>query len=177
MPIYEFYCPEKHTVYSFFARSHALRDAIPRCPDGEGLTLQKKISSFAVTKRREETEQEGDEQDPFADLDDAAMERVMAEMEGDLSVLDEENPDPQVMGRMMEKLFSASGKKMPPVMEEMLSRLKAGEDPDTLEEQYGDDLEAMDWGAGGPKSLRQIAARLREPRRDPVMYEMAEWLD
>ena len=32
MPIYEFYCPDNHTVYQFLARSLALGDKTPRCP-------------------------------------------------------------------------------------------------------------------------------------------------
>ena len=144
--------------------------------------MERRISAFAVTKKRSEGAGEGepDKDDPFADVDDATMARVMAEMEGELGDLEgDEEPDPQVMAGAMEKIFKATGKKMPPVMQEMLDRMRAGEDPDELDEKYGDALEEIDWGqmeGANRDKLKRLAAALRGPKRDPQLYEMADWV-
>ena len=41
MPIYEFYCPDNHRIYSFLARSLALAGRIPRCPENPDYRLVK----------------------------------------------------------------------------------------------------------------------------------------
>jgi hypothetical protein len=47
----------------------------------------------------------------------------------------------------MRRLAEASGEPITPTMEEMLRRMEAGEDPETLEEELGDQLESeMDLG-------------------------------
>ena len=51
MPIYEFYSPETHKIYSFFARSLAYASKTPRCPDKPGAPMERMISKFAVTGR------------------------------------------------------------------------------------------------------------------------------
>ena len=33
MPIYEFYCPENHRIYQFYARTLAQGRSLPKCPD------------------------------------------------------------------------------------------------------------------------------------------------
>ena len=48
------------------------------------------------------------------------------------------------MGRMMRRMMEASGQKLPTEMGEMLQRLEKGENPDKLEEEYGDVMEKMD---------------------------------
>lgn len=185
MPIYEFYSPDTHKVYSFFARSLAQRDAIPRCPDGPAFTMQRKLSSFAVTGRAKE---KPDSPDSEA-LDDPRMEAAMAEMEREMASMDEDNPDPRRMGALMRKMAAMTGEKLPPAMEEMVGRLEAGEDPEALEEQFGDMPELDEFGAEGDadgaegegpaSSLSALRRRLanRQPQRDPQLYELADFID
>jgi hypothetical protein len=146
MPIYEFYSPETHKIYSFFARSLAYASKTPRCPDKPGAPMERMISKFAVTGRAKEKSDmpAGDDMDP-------RMERVMAEMERDMAGMDENNPDPRALGQMMRKMTEATGQKMPAEMEHMIRRLEAGEDPEKLEEEFGDAFENMDFpdGMGG----------------------------
>ena len=90
MPIYEFYSPDTHKIYSFFARSLAYASKTPRCPDNLGARMERVVSKFAVTGRaKEKTEK------PVGDDMDPRMERVMAEMERDMAGMDENNPDPR----------------------------------------------------------------------------------
>ena len=39
MPIYEFYCPDNNKLYSFLARSLALKDKTPTSSDGAALPM------------------------------------------------------------------------------------------------------------------------------------------
>ncbi len=185
MPYYEFYCRENHTVYTFFARSPRWAGSVPRCPDPahSGAQLEKRVSRFAFTGRAKEG---GDEELPG--LDDPRMEQAMAAMEKEFAGLSEENPDPRQLGRLMRRMGDLMGQSWTPEMEEMARRLESGEDPDKLEEQFGDALDdsmapaelMAAPGAGIEVGVRAgLLARLRgrEPRRDPRVYEMSEFLE
>ncbi|MCD8483088.1 MAG: cytochrome C [Verrucomicrobia bacterium] len=185
MPIYEFYCPDNHRIYSFYARSSALRDNIPLCPDDPSLSMERRLSSFAVTgKAKEETDT------PAADFDDPRMEAAMAEMEREMAGMDEDNPDPKRLAHMMRKMSALTGEKLPAEMEEMMRRMELGEDPEKLEEEYGDLLGEDEDGRGAmgddamaspahddlKTSARLLRSFNRPPRRDPHLYEMSDYL-
>lgn len=171
MPIYEFYSPDTNKVYSFFARSLAQRKAVPRCPDKAGARMERMISRFAVTGRA--VEKKG----THGGAEDPRMDRMMAEMQSEMAGMDEGNPDPKAIGRMMRKMTEATGQPMPKVMEQMIRRMEAGEDPEKLEEEFGDALEGLDLPDSEPPdqggSSRQAH---RRPVRDPALYEMADFL-
>jgi hypothetical protein len=172
MPIYEFYCPDNNKLYSFLARSLSMKDKVPRCPDGETLRMERRVSRFAVIgKAKEDTAD-----DPFAGIDESKMDSFMAEMERDMGGLDEENPDPRQLGHFMRKMTDIMGDKTPPELREMVRRLEAGEDPEKLEEQFG----GMDEGEAGDAMFSQLVARVKaarkEPVRDPKLYEMRDFV-
>jgi len=171
MPIYEFYSPDTHKVYSFFARSLAQGKLVPRCPDRPGARMVRMISRFAVTGKATE------KSDAAPDPSDPRMERVMAEMEREMSGLDESNPDPRALGRMMRKMTEATGQAMPKEMEQMIRRLESGEDPEKLEEEFGDAFDGMEMpGDDAPAEPGQPAhPRRRAPTRDPALYEIADF--
>jgi hypothetical protein len=63
----------------------------------------------------------------------------------------------------------------------MLRRLESGEDPEKLEEEFGDALEDLGEGSfggaeaeGAVKAL--LKARKKRPSRDPKLYEMGDYL-
>lgn len=139
MPIYEYYCPDTHTIYQFWARSSRYRDRLPRCPAGDGLKMQRRISAFSLTgihKKSRKEEAPGDASGE--DLDDPRMEAAMAELEREMEGMDEENPDPRRLAHLMRRMSDLTGEKLPAEMQEMISRLEKGEDPEKLEEEYGD---------------------------------------
>ncbi len=180
MPIYEYFSPDTNRIYSFLAHGVVGAGVIPRCPDGDRYRMQKMVSSFAVIGRAREpgAEPGGD------DLDDPRMEAAMAELEREMAGMDEENPDPRQMGHLMRRMMEITGEKMPGVMEEMVRRLEAGEDPDKLEEEYGDLPELEEFGAedaGGEEGpsgrTKALLRRLRrEPTRDPELYKLGDYL-
>jgi len=167
MPIYEFYSPDTHKIYSFFARSLAQGKAIPRCPDDPEARMERMLSRFAVTGRTKE-HAEG-----TADLD-PRMEGVMHEMEREMSSFSEDNPDPRQLGRIMRRMTEATGKKMPDAMRQMVERLEKGEDPEKLEKEYGDIFEGFDLES---KERGTSRAHRSVPLRDPQLYEMRDYLD
>ena len=176
MPIYEFYSPDTNRIYSFFARSLAQGQLTPRCPDDPNARMERLVSRFAVTGRAKEKSEDA----PDADALDPRMERVMAEMESEMSSMNEENPDPRQLGRLMRKMTEATGKRMPEAMEQMIQRLEQGEDPEKLEEEFGDSLENLgeDFGedATGEEKAGALKLRHGKPRRDPALYEMKDYL-
>ena len=174
MPIYEFYSTDTNKIYSFFARSLSYADKLPKCPDNPSARMEKMISKFAFTGRAKETSDSGG-----PDPEDPRMERMMAEMERDMSGMDENNPDPRMLGRMMRKMTEATGQAMPSEMEHMIRRLEAGEDPEKLEEEFGDAFEGMDFpeeptASRDDKSVTK--ARPRRMERDPGLYEFSDYV-
>jgi hypothetical protein len=173
MPIYEFYCPKNNKIYTFLARSLAYSGRTPRCPDHPEYPMERLISSFSVTGRAKEKS----DAEAFP-MDDAKMERAMSEMEREFSGMDEENPDPRQLAKMMRKMSDATGEQMPAGMQEMMRRMEAGEDPEKLEAEYGDafgEFEAAQAEDGGQQGGK-IPRRNRPPQRDPVLYEMADYV-
>ena len=174
MPIYEFYCPDNHRIYQFFARTMGYRDKTPRCPDGEGLRMEKRMSKFAFVKGI--AEDAGD--DPFAGMDDSKMEAIMADMERSMAGLDETNPDPKQLGNMMRKMTDLMGDKVPAEMREMVKRLESGEDPEKLEAEFGH-LGEGEPGEGNDffsSTVKKLKAGIKAPHRDPKLYEMSEFV-
>jgi len=177
MPIYEFYSPNSHRIYSFLAKRFLKEGEVPICPDGPKNRMEKVVSAFAFTgKAKEVVKKEGES---GAEVD-PRMEREMMKMADEFSKMDEKNPDPRMMGKMMRRMMEASGQKLPGEMGEMLQRLEKGENPDKLGEEYGDVMEKMDGmeGAGGEKKedWKMRLRRRMPPRRDPKLYEWENYV-
>lgn len=178
MPIYEFYCPNNHRIYSFFARSLAHAGKTPRCPDNPKHRMERMMSTFAVTGRAKEKP----DAPPGAERDDARMEAAMAQMERELGSIDENNPNPRQLASMMRRMSELTGQKVPEQMEEMLGRMEAGEDADQLEEEMSAMMDDDPPEGAPPESAEEttMKARLRrlrmKPQRDPTLYEMSDFV-
>lgn len=170
MPIYEHYCPDCHTVYSFFS-SRVAPDARPACPRCGRPDLERRPSSFAMLRPRGDGDAggEADEGSPFAGLDEERMEKAMDALASEMGGM-EESEDPRQMARMFRRFSELSGMEAGPKLEEMLRRLEKGEDPDALEAEMGDldDEGAMD-DLLRVKKLAQ-GRRSRKPRVDPTLH-------
>lgn len=185
MPIYEYYCPDNHTIYQFYAKTLAQGQTTPKCPDNPAFRLQKIVSPFAVTRGGRSDEASDSAGAPAAGGDpaeDARMEAAMSAMEREFSSVDEN--DPRAMARMMRRMSEITGEKIDGEMEEVVRKLEEGADPDSLEEQLGGgaESEGMDdpYGEGAgpagapqdPKEPRhRFKARRTAPRRDPKLYD------
>ncbi len=174
MPIYEFYCRDCHTIYSFFAR-RVDTQTVPKCPKAKKQKhkLQRQMSRFAISSGRAEPAGNGgdDSGGPDMDFDDEKMERAMMQMAGEMENVNED--DPRAMARMMRKLMDTTGMNMGEGMEEAIRRMEAGEDPDKVEEELGDALDGEDPFSTGESKIRSLRRRLTEaPNVDPEVYDM-----
>lgn len=175
MPIYEFYCPDNHKVYQFYARSPAQADRIPPCPDNPEYRMVKRITGFAISGA--EKKSTAGEEGGGADGEDPKMMAAMSEMERAVSGMDEDHPDPRQMGRLMRQMADMTGERLTGEMEEMVRKLEEGVDPERLEEAFGDllgdeegadPLAEMDEGEeknGGSGGFRG------PPLKDDTLYE------
>jgi hypothetical protein len=184
VPIYEYYCPDNHRIYQFYAKTLAQGGTVPRCPDGVGLKMEKLFSPFAVTGRAAKKAEGRGGEGPLpaggaepGGPDDARMESAMAAMEGEMAGLDEN--DPKAMGRMMRRMADLTGEKIEGEMEEVVRKLEEGADPESLEEQMGSGEEAgpdegggpPPPGAGAPEGRPRVRVRRGPPLRDPKLYD------
>lgn len=168
MPIYEFFCSDCNTLYSFFT-SQIDTEKRPGCPKCGRSDLERRPARFAALTRSSETSPEESE-DPFAGLDERQMEAAMTGLEHELGGLDEDNPDPRQLANALRKIGGATGLEMGPKMEEMLSKLEAGADPDSLEEEMGDMGEGDESFDDFFRLKKKAAALRRRPRVDEELY-------
>lgn len=161
MPIYEFYCGECNTLFNFFS-SRVNTGTVPPCPRcGRDLTRQ--LSLFSTIGRAKE------EEGGMPDIDEGRMERVMGELAREADHIDEN--DPQQMARLMRRFSEQSGMNLGAGMEEALSRMEAGEDPEAVEQEMGDILENEDPFTMQARKGRMVKGR-RRPDRDETLYEL-----
>lgn len=129
MPIYEYFCRDCQRRVSLLWRSFADAESrAPICPRCGGQHLTRLISRVAVL-RSEESRLE-DLADPSA-----------------LDGLDEN--DPKSLARFMRKMADETGEDLGPEFEEVIGRLEAGEDPESIEKampELGGDLGGDDFG-------------------------------
>jgi hypothetical protein len=189
MPIYEYYCPDNHTIYQFYAKSVAQGQTTPACPDNPKYRLRKLVSAFAITRGGTKDETAEKKPEPTGDsAEDARMEAAMSAMEGEFANIDEN--DPKAMARMMRRMSELTGEKMEGQFEEVVRKLEEGADPDSLEDQLGPEDPAEDSGDpyGGGMGLdpdmpaqkpeqdskeprHRFRVRRVAPRRDPKLYD------
>ena len=184
MPIYEYYCPNNHTIYQFFAKTLAQGKTVPKCPQNPAFEMRKLVSAFAVTgKNKGDTPPAEDATGaPGGDAEEARMEAAMGAIEREFSNVDEN--DPRAIGRMMRRMSEITGEKIDCEMEEVVRRLEEGADPNELEEELGSDApDGMGdpddplGGPGGEKSpdpkekRHRFRVRKPAPARDPKLYD------
>ena len=78
--------------------------------------------------------------------------------------------DPRQAAMLMRKLSDATGLKMGPVMEEALSRMERGEDPDKIEAEMGDLLEEEEPFLLEAKTKGR--SKKPKPKVDETLYEL-----
>jgi len=120
MPIYEYNCRDCNRRVSLLWRSYAdaqSREAI--CPRCGGKNLTRLISRVAVLRS------EGSNLDDISSPDDMLGEGL------------DEN-DPKSLARFMRKMADETGEDLGPEFEEVVGRLEAGEDPESIESSMPD---------------------------------------
>ncbi len=175
MPIHEFYCPQNHRIYQFFAKTLAQGASIPPCPDNPKFRMEKMLSPFAVVGSVQKSGGGGGP-DPAplgaGGPGDDRMEAAMGAMEREFAHVDEN--DPRAMGRMIRRMADLTGEKIGGEMEEVVRKLEEGADPDSLEDELGDEADdgaGAGETAGSPEAKHRFRARRGAPVRDPNLYD------
>jgi putative FmdB family regulatory protein len=167
MPIYEFYCAHCHRIYSFLSRT-IQTSKVPPCPACAAPDLRRRASAFAISKNRPEKDAADD---GMPDFDETRLDAAMESLAGEIDGVDEN--DPRQAARVMRRVFEATGMPVAGGMEEALRRMEAGEDPDRIEEDLGDVMDADPFAGGEPKKgTKAFRRRWLPPSVDPKLYEM-----
>ena len=163
MPIYEFYCGKCNTIYSFFSRT-VNTGKVPYCPRCKKVKLKRQMSIFAKgSGKKGEASEEG-----LPPMDEARMEKAMAMLASEADKMNED--DPRQAANLMRKLSDAAGMNLGPGMEEALSRMERGEDPEKIEAEMGELLEGEEPFIFGGK--RKKGTVKPKPKVDETLYEM-----
>ena len=164
MPIYEFYCEDCNTIFNFFSKNINTTKN-PTCPKCKTRTLSRQMSSFAFTGKATE---DGDTDDlPF---EESKMEQAMQMLEGEADKINED--DPRQAANLMRKLSDMTGMQLGSGMEEALSRMEKGEDPEKIEAEMGDLLEGEDPFLFPGKTSSGIKKKRSKPLVDDTLYDL-----
>jgi putative FmdB family regulatory protein len=166
MPIYEFYCRKCDTVYSFFSRS-ANTQKVPFCPRCQTVRLKRQVSLFARISGKNQGG--GFEEGALPPLDEAKMEQAMAMLARESEKIKVD--DPRQAALLMRKLTATAGLNMGQGMEEALSRLEKGEDPDKIEAEMEDVFAAEEPFMSADKPARGRRTTI-QPRIDETLYDL-----
>jgi len=162
MPIYEFYCQECNTIYSFFSR-RVNTEKIPTCPHCKDVALKRKVSVFFTTSGKASAETDG-----LPDIDESRMEKAMAMLASQAEGINEN--DPRQAAQLLRKLSQAAGLPLGGGMEEALARMERGEDIEQIEKDLGDILDSEDPFA--PCGTAKRHRRGPSPKVDETIYEL-----
>ncbi len=162
MPIYEFYCDQCNVVFNFLS-SRVNTSKIPDCPRCGKPEMSKQISTFAtIGKAKDESE------DPFVGFDESKMENAFESLMKEAGNVNED--DPRQMASLMRKFTSQTGMQLGDSMEEALSRMESGEDPEQVEKEMGDLISEDDFSLDSMK--KKVMKRVEKPVYDEKLYEL-----
>ncbi len=113
MPIYEYRCQECKQRASIHQTYEEYGQVEVRCPHCGSAKLQRLINRVRVARSEESRLENLADPSQWGDLDEE---------------------DPRSMARMMRKMGQELGEEMPPEFDEVVDRLEAGEDPDSIEQ-------------------------------------------
>ncbi|MFZ7111054.1 MAG: FmdB family zinc ribbon protein [Desulfatiglandales bacterium] len=158
MPIYEFYCKDCHMIFNFYSSS-VNTEKRPLCPKCHKTRLERRLSVFATPRSRR-----ADDDLPLPDFDESKMGQAMDLLAREAEHMDEE--DPRQAARLMRKITDMTGLELGPGMEEALSRMASGEDPEQVEAEMGERL-----GEEEPFSFKEKSSPTPQKRRPPAVDE------
>jgi putative FmdB family regulatory protein len=166
VPIYEFYCADCHTVYSFLSRTVNTTKQ-PKCPRCGRADLERRMSRFAISKGQPEG---GQEDDGPMGPDEAKIERALEQLAAEHDSLDQDDPRHAIP--MIQKVCEIAGVPIPDTAREAMRRIEAGEDPEKIEEEVGDIWGAEDSPFSKGGRLRDFIGKLAAPRVDQTLYDL-----
>ena len=164
MPIYEFLCQDCNTIFNFFS-SRINTEKRPACPKCGRKELNRQVSAFAVIGKAKEP---SGEDDLLAGMDESKMESALEGLMREAEGMNED--DPRQMAQLMRKFSDKTGIRLGGPMEEAISRMEAGEDPDAIEKEMGDLLDADD--AFSFEGMKKKLRSAKQPVHDETLYQL-----
>ena len=158
MPIYEFYCDSCNIIFNFLS-SRVDTSTQPDCPKCGKKEINRQMSTFATIGNAEETDSS-----QMAGVDESKMEEAFASLMSEADGINEE--DPKQMATLMRKFTEKAGVQLGDTMEEAISRMEKGEDPDLIEKEMGDRLDGEDLF-----SIDGIKAKANSTKQKPIHDE------
>jgi len=101
-------------------------------------------------------------------IDESRMEKAMSMLASEAGSINED--DPRQAARLMRKLSDATGMNLGAGMEEALSRMERGEDPEKIEAEMGDLMEGEEPFTFGEKA--RGGRRRPKPKVDDKLYDL-----
>jgi putative FmdB family regulatory protein len=164
MPMYEFFCSDCNTIYTFLSKK-INTEKVPSCPKCKNEKLERMVSRFAFTGSSKK-ESGDDSEMPDFPIDESKMEKAIASLASEAENINEN--DPRQAADLMRRLSNMTGLKLGDKMEEALNRMESGEDPESIEKDMEDidekDLFKFENAGTIKKNIR--------PERDETLYEM-----
>ncbi len=160
MPIYEFYCSDCNTIYNFYSKRIDTQTR-PECPKCGHSELERQVSMFATIGKASE------EDDQFAGIDESKMEQALDSLMRESENINED--DPKQMATLMRKFTERTGMSLGENMEEAISRMEKGEDPEQIEKEMGDLMDEDDFSF---EAIRKKALSKRPPSHDETLYDL-----
>lgn len=164
MPIYEFLCPNCNTVFNFFSR-RINTEKMPDCPRCGRKKIRRQMSTFATLGKAKENEDDN----LLSGIDTAKMEKAFEGLLQEAGNINEE--DPRQMATLMRRFSDKTGLSLGDKMEEALSRLEAGDDPDRIEQEMGDLLDGEE-GFSLEDMKKKVLSGPKPPTKDDKLYEL-----
>ena len=161
MPIYEFYCEDCNMIFNFLSNKidTQTRPSCPRCKRPE---LERQVSMFAtIGKARED--------DQLAGIDESKMEQALESLMKESESINED--DPRQMASLMRKFTDRTGVNLGENMEEAISRMEKGEDPDQIEAEMGE-LLGDDEDFSFDSIKKKVMTGRPAPVHDEKLYEL-----
>lgn len=123
------------------------------------------MSTFATIGKASE---KGD--DMMDGIDESKMEEAFGSLMQEAEGMNEE--DPRQMATLMRKFTEKTGMNLGDTMEEAISRMEKGEDPDVIEREMGDQLEGDDLFSFKGMKKKALAGKRQAPDHDEKLYEL-----
>lgn len=164
MPIYEFYCDTCNVVFNFLSGriNTSTKPACPRCGKKE---ISRQMSTFATIGKASENND-----DMMAGMDETKMEEAFGSLMQEAEGMNEE--DPRQMATLMRKFTEKTGMNLGDTMEEAISRMEKGEDPDLIEKEMGDQLEGDDLFSFDGMKKKAVSGVRQTPSYDEKLYKI-----
>lgn len=132
------------------------------CPKCKKKKLERQVSLFSMTS--------GDKDEPGADMDfDPKMEQALDRVMQEAGNIDEN--DPRQAAQLMRKFADMTGMQFKGSVEEAISRMEAGEDPEAVEQEMGDMVDGEENPFEFISKVQRGSHKL-PPQKDPKLYDL-----